>query len=467
MSHAAAARPKGLSARAAQAFGLLAGFALLWAAGRYAPHEAGAMATLGALGFLLLGGTLASELLEPIGIPHLTGYLAVGIVAGPNVLHLIDHETVESLSSINDLALALIAFEGGAELKLDLIKKGLRSLAVSTVMQHTLVLVIMAAVFVAARPLLPFAKNLSTMPLIGVALLWGVLSTSRSPSATLGILSQTRANGPVARFTLAFVMTSDVVVVVAAATTITLARSLIDPNASLSAEEFVRLGHELLGSVSLGTTLGLLIVAYLRFVNRQFLLVVIALGFGFTQVLKYLGLEPLLTFLVAGFLVQNLSKQGEKFLHGIQDTGSVVYVVFFATAGAHLNIPLLRKMWVVALVLFAARAAASMGVSALATRVAKDPPVLRRWAWSGLVSQAGLTLGLSAVIANAFPSFGPDFRSLAIATVAVNEMVGPILFKLALDRAGETSGVVETVRGEGHSLRPPPPPPDSDPAPDS
>lgn len=454
MSHAAA-RPKGFSTRAAQAFGLFVVFGLLWAAAHYTSHERSTVVTVGALGFLLMGGTLASELLEPIGIPHLTGYLAVGILAGPNVLHLIDHETVESLSSINGLALALIAFEGGAELKIDLLKKGLKSLAVSTLLQHTVVLVVMAGVFMLARPIIPFAKALPTSVLVGVALLWGVLATTRSPSATLGILSQTRANGPLARFTLAFVMTSDVMVVVLAALGITIARSLVDPNASFSSEEFVRLGHEMLGSVSLGTTLGLLIVVYLRFVGRQFLLVVIALGFGFTEILKYLGLEPLLTFMVAGFLVQNLSKQGEKFLHGIQDTGSVVYVVFFATAGAHLNIPLLKKMWVVALVLFVARLATSVGVSALASRIAGDPPVLRRWAWSGLVSQAGLALGVAALIANAFPGFGPDFRSLAIASVAVNEMVGPILFKLALDRGGETSGTPESVRADLHQGAPP------------
>jgi hypothetical protein len=64
---------------------------------------------------------------------------------------------------------------------------------------------------------------------------------------------------------------------------------------------------------------------------------------------------------------------------------------------------------------------------------------VRNWGWSGLVSQAGLTIGLSLVIAREFPAFGADFRSLAIAMVALNEMLGPVLFKLALDRAGETA----------------------------
>jgi hypothetical protein len=81
------------------------------------------------------------------------------------------------------------------------------------------------------------------------------------------------------------------------------------------------------------------------------------------------------------------------------------------------------------------------------------PPVLRQWSWSGLVAQAGLVLGLAAVIAREFPTFGVPFRSLVIATVAINQLVGPILFKIALDRTGETS------RQEAVSLasiRPPP-----------
>ena len=76
------------------------------------------------------------------------------------------------------------------------------------------------------------------------------------------------------------------------------------------------------------------------------------------------------------------------------------------------------------------------------SRIANDPPVLRRWGWASLISQAGLTLGLSVVVARNFPEFGEGFRSLAIATVAINEMIGPVLFKLSLDRSGEAQPAV-------------------------
>jgi Kef-type K+ transport system membrane component KefB len=142
-------------------------------------------------------------------------------------------------------------------------------------------------------------------------------------------------------------------------------------------------------------------------------------------------------------VVQNMTDQGAKLIHAIEQTGSVVYVVFFATAGAHLDVPLLRTLWPVALALSGSRAFISWVATRISSRIADDPPVLRRWGWSSLVSQAGITLGLSVVVEREFPSFGHGFRALAIATVALNEVAGPILFKLALDRAGEASKAAE------------------------
>lgn len=391
------------------------------------------------IGFLLLAGTLTSRLIERFGVPHLTGYLLAGVLAGPHVLHLIDHESVRRLQPVNTLALALIAFAGGAEIKLETIKKTLRSLAVAMVLQCVLVFAAVTIVFVLVAPtLIPFTWSLTTTGVLGVAILWGVLAVSRSPAATLAVLAETHARGPLTTFSLGFVMSSDVVVVLLLAGATAVARPLLDPSLSLSLAAFHSLGHEILGSVSIGTTLGLVLAGYLKLVGRQLLVVLVALGFGATETLRYLHFEPLLTFLVAGFVVQNLSRQGDKLLHAIEGTGAVVYVVFFATAGAHLDLSLLKELWGVAVILAGSRALSTLAAARLSSRIAKDSRVVRTWGWAPLVSQAGLTLGLSAAVAREFPAFGPAFRALAIATVALNELVGPVLFKVALDRAKET-----------------------------
>lgn len=441
---------KTLLAHASHALSLAIVFAILWGAVKLVPGYEGQASVIAALGFLLLAGTLTSELVEVLGVPHLTGYLAAGIIAGPHVLHLIDHPSVKRLEIVNTLAIAIIALAGGAELRIDGLKRALRSLAISSVLQTFLGLLVVGGIFVAVRP--PFTRELAFSAIVGVALLWGVFSISRSPSALLAVLSQTRASGPLAQYSLAFVMTSDVVVVSVLATALTIAKPLIDPAATLSAGAFRALGYEVLGSVSMGTTLGLVLAGYLRLSGRQLLLVLVALGFGATEVLHYLQLEPLLTFLVAGFVVQNLSKQGDKFLHALEETGGVVFVVFFASAGAHLNVPLLKEYWPIALVLTGSRAFVTIATAKLSSRLAKDEPMVAKWGWSGLLSQAGVSLGIAQVIARQFPaSFGPAFRDLAVACIAVNEMVGPVVFKLALDRAKETKAPTDRIEAKPES----------------
>jgi Kef-type K+ transport system membrane component KefB len=431
---------KGFSTRLLQGGLLLLFFGLLYGASLAVPRPSPHGGTAAALGFLLLAGTLASELLEPFGLPHLTGYMAAGVLAGPHVLHLIDHDAVDDVSLVNALALSLIALAGGAELKIDAIRRALRGLSVAMTLHSTLGFAALSAVFYACRDLMPFMHPMAPAAAFGVALLWGALAVSRSPSATLAILSQTRARGPLAQHTLAFVMTSDVVVLAQLALTTAFARSLLEPGISFSTAELASLGYEMLGSVAVGTALGLVLALYLRLIGRQLLLVLVALGFGASEVLRYLHFDAMLTFVVAGFVVQNLSRQGDVLVHAVARTAGLVFVVFFATAGAHLDLPLLRQLWPVALILVASRVAVTWALARTSASLTREPPLIRHWGWSGLVSQAGLTLGMSVIIERTFPAFGAPFRALAIAAVAFNEVLGPILFKYALDRAGESVG---------------------------
>ena len=444
--------PKGVGARVVQGGTLLLLFALFWAGKKVAPEASGHATTIASVGLLLLAGTLVSELVEPLGLPHLTGYLGAGLLAGPYVLRLVDEHAVKDLSVVNALALALIALSGGAELRLDVLRRTARSIAWGHLFQTLLIVVGMSGVFLALRGFMPFLASLSFTAAVGVALMWGTLSVTRSPSACLGILAQTRAKGPLADFSLSFIMASDVLVIVLLAGMMALTRPLIEPSAQFALTAFVELGHDLIGSIAIGTTMGLILAAYLRLVDRELILVMVALGFGGTEVLNYLRFDTLLSFIVAGFVVQNLTNQGEKLLHAVERTSAPVFILFFATAGADLDIPLLGKLWPVAVALAGGRMIITWIAARLGSRAAKDAPALVSWGWSSLVSQAGLALGIAVVIERSFPAFGEGFRSLAVATVAINEVVGPILFKLALDRAGETSRAPAVTRP---SLTPP------------
>jgi Kef-type K+ transport system membrane component KefB len=421
----------------------------MFGAARAVPGDPGTAGSLAAFGFLLLAGSALAAALEPVGFPHLTAYLLAGVLVGPHVLHVVDHGAVADLQVVNTVALALIALAGGAELRMADLRGALRGLAWATLVQNGAGLLGMAVVFFAARPLVPFARDLSPGAAAGVALLWGVVAITRSPSATLGILAQTRARGPVTSHTLNFVMTSDVVVVVVMALALTAARPLLEPGTSLDLGALGEVGHELLGSVAIGTTLGLALALYLRTVGRQVLLVLLALGLVFTELFAWLRFEWLLIFIVAGFVVQNLSRQGPRFLHEVERAGEIAYVVFFATAGAHLDLPLVATLWPAALVLAVSRAAIAFGAQRASSRLAGDPPAVARWGFAGLVSQAGLALGIASKVAAEFPAFGPAFGALAVAVVSVNEMAGPVLFKVALDRTGESAAPAPAPAAEG------------------
>ena len=109
-----------------------------------------------------------------------------------------------------------------------------------------------------------------------------------------------------------------------------------------------------------------------------------------------------------------------------------------------------------ALALCGGRALFTYIAARISSKLANDPPVVRKWGWSSLVSQAGLALGLGTVVKNSFPSIGDGLGSMVIAAVAINEMIGPVLFKMALDRSGESDRSEPAARP---SLAPPPPEP--------
>lgn len=423
---------------ALRALVLLLCFGAMLGAARIAPAYAGSATPVAALGFLLLGGVLLGQLVEPLRLPHLTGYLLAGMLAGPHGLGMIGHETVGQLQVINALALALISFSAGAELTVDMLRRGLRGLLVGAFCQSVLLFAFMVAVFLLARPLLPFARSLPGSAALGVALLWATVAIVKSPAATLGVLAETGARGPLARYALGMVVVLDVIVLLLFTVTVVVARGLIEGGARLSLADLTPVGHEVVASIAVGTTLGLLVAAYLWQISAGLPLFLVAVGYGATELARFFGYDPMLIFVVAGFVVQNLSEQGKKLLHAIERSGQVVFVVFFANAGAHLDLHALRTLWPVALLLFGGRAVGTVLAARLGSRIARDEEVVRRYGAVPLLSQAGVAIGIAVAIASAFPSIGEAFRSLAIAVVGINEAIGPVLFKLALDRAGET-----------------------------
>jgi Kef-type K+ transport system membrane component KefB len=387
---------------------------------------------------LLFAGTLAANVLQPLRLPQLTAYILVGVVGGPNVLRLMDGRTLETLAPVSSLAISLIALAGGLELEFGELRHKIAGLFWANLSNTLVVTILTGGAFIYWARFLPFTSGMGLAALCSAAVIWGVLSSSRSPSATLAVLAQTGARGNFSRWTLQFVMSSDIVVVVVMTLLLAVVRPFLVEGSEFSWTRLAAMAHELVGSVSLGVTLGLVLAAYLRLGGKQFLLLLLILGFVATDLLSYVQYDSLLTFLVAGATVRNFSRDTQSFRTTVMKTSGVVFVVFFGVAGAHLDFALLRKFWSITVGFFVVRAIATMLAMRLANQFANESPDVKRWSWAPLISQAGLTLALAASLMREFPAVGQSLRSLIIATVAINELLGPILFKIALDRTGES-----------------------------
>jgi Kef-type K+ transport system membrane component KefB len=389
-----------------------------------------------ALGYLVIAGQAAGSIAALVRLPRLTGYLVAGLLSGPEGFALFSSAEVRSLSLINALALALIALQAGAEMTLPMLARTGRSLAASSLAQIAVVIPAMALAFYLSRDLLPFTAKEPTSVVVALAVLWGVFMLTRSPAVTLAVLSETRAKGPMADFSLGIVVVLDVIVLPLFAVAFALARGevLQEP---FSAAAFSHLANELFASVAAGISLGLLTALLFLFARRERALVVIVLSYAVTAACAYLRYDTLLVFVIGGFLVMNLTKQGKALVETSEDLASAVMIVFFATAGAKLDPRGLVAVWPVALLMFVVRAASTWVSVALGARLARDPPAVRRNAWLSLISQAGVTIGLATIVADALPGVGAPFASLVIAAVSINTIAGAVVFKLGLSRAGE------------------------------
>lgn len=401
-----------------------------------APARDVASSTLLGLGILIFGGYIAAHLCENLGLPHLTGYIVAGLVLGPHTLGFVSDDTIQGLRPTNSVALALIALTAGAELSFGLLRRGARSLGYAIAAHLLIVLPMTFAALLALRRFLPFLQALPIAGAAAAALLWAVIAMSRSPSSTLGVISQLRPAGPLTRHVLSVVITMDLVVLISFSIARLIAAIALE-GGSTNLSALGELGTTLTGSLACGTTVGLVIALWLKLVRRQLILFLLIIAYAGTQLAGYFHFEPLLLFLTAGFVVSNLTGQGEELMDLVGAGGQIVFVVFFSLAGAHVDLGLVGRVWPIAVTLWAVRAIATVIGSRAGAALAHDEPAVRRYAGFSMLSQAGTTITLSTAVGDRFPALA-GLTAIAVAVAALDELTGPLLFKWSLDRAGES-----------------------------
>lgn len=423
---------------------------LMQAARSFAPDTAaggGAAGTALACGYLLLSAFLMGSLFKSLRLPRLTGYLATGIVVGPNVLNLVGQPMVANLQIFNGVAIALIALTAGVELDLRMMKPLLRSIMWLTAVAvcGTMVLITGAAMLV--RHHLPFMHGLTEVQIIAMCAVLGVTMVAQSPAVVVALQSEMASDGPLTRTVLGVVVMSDLLVIVLFAIVSSIAKSVLGSETDALHTAAV-LAWEIIGSVVIGVLVGIVISVYLRFVKVSAGLFLIAAAFLLAEVGQRIDLDPLLLALAAGVFTRNLTAQGPRLQNEIEFSSLPVYVVFFAVTGATIHIKELLVVGLPALALVSTRAAGFIGLGRVATSLAQATDNVRKYVGFGLTPQAGLALALALLFVKTFPSLGEGAAALVFGGVAINEMVAPILYRFALVRTGEAGQARRTHEEE-------------------
>lgn len=410
---------------------LLAGIELIVPLGSFGQ---GAQALL-TFGFLILAAYTVGELAATIRIPKIVGYLMAGVIFGPSVLNVVTQEGALRLTGVSNLAIGFIAFLAGAELQWAEVRdNGIKLLKIMATEVGLSFVLLAAAIFGMATyfdviPDPTFHRNLA------FALLFATIAVVHSPAVTMALLTETRAKGPVARTTLGVVLLSDVVVVLLFTAMLWVARALVPVEGATVNVALVV--WEIVGALLIGALIGLGIAAYLRFAGKELMLFAVLITFFGLELTRVLHVELLLTLLTAGFVSENVSKDGERLRHAMERSAAPLFVVFFALSGAAIGLRQVAPLLPLVIPLAIFRAGVLKGGVWLGGRWAGASDVEQKYVWLGLVSQVGVAIGLTVIVAEAYPVLGEQLRSLALAFIAINQTVGPVLFRRALEKSGE------------------------------
>jgi Trk K+ transport system NAD-binding subunit/Kef-type K+ transport system membrane component KefB len=374
----------------------------------------------------------------------------MGIIVGPYVLDMIPREAIDDLDFVNDFALAFIAFTVGAELYLRELRNRFRSITGMTIAQLiiTFILGSLAVFFIAEY--IPFMQMMDIKSKITVSLLAGTIFVARSPASAIAIVHEMRAKGPFTQTAIGVTVLKDFLVIILFALNITIGEALI-AGTSLNLIYIILLLFDLLFAVILGYALSKILGFIISFKTSAIVKTILILiaGYGIFALshsirewsLLYLNIEiyiePLLICIIGSFILTNYSKHRPEFLKILLDSRNAVYVIFFTLIGASISLGILTMVWSISIVLFVIRLAALVIAGYAGVALGGDPARFNRIAWMPYVTQAGVSLGLTTVVAGEFVEWGTEFATVIIAVIVMNQIVGPPLFKWAINIAGE------------------------------
>lgn len=383
--------------------------------------------TLFYLALILFSGLICGRAVKHIKLPNVTGYLIAGLLLGPHILKLVPTSLIGSLELISEMALAFIAFSIGSEFKLSYLKKvGLTPIVIA-------ILEGLAATF-----LVTLALVLSGFD-IKVALLLGAIASATAPAATIMVVKQFNAKGPVTETLLSVVALDDAVALIAFGFSMAIVNSLQNPNKASLMMAIITPFIEIIGSVVLGFLLGLLFTIPLRYFKKASNRTIITTGFVFlgSALATMLGLSPLLLCMCMGAMLININKSGNEIMGLVDNVTPPIFLMFFVVSGMELDITSIPKIGVIGIIYVICRVIGKVAGAYIGAAIMKAPAPVKKYLGYSLVPQAGVAIGLSLIAANTLPELGQAIRTVVLCATFIYELTGPTITKLSLEKAGE------------------------------
>lgn len=407
------------------------------------------MQTLLALSVAMLAGLMMSRLTKVWNLPAVTAYLVAGILIGPYCLGqlgipglgFISHEDVTSYSIISETALGFIAIAMGNEFRLSELKQIGRQAVVIAIFQAVVATIFVDAALITLHFIMPEKLPLSC------AITLGAVATATAPAATLMVVKQYKADGPLTKMLLPVVALDDVVGLIVFAISFGIAKAIEQGSLDMISV-IVNPLVEVIASLILGSLIGLLFHFTEQFFHSRSKRMTISVTYVFLAVALsmaefHLGpvtveFSSLLVCMMMGTIFCNLCDFSEELMERMDRWTGPIMVLFFVISGADLEFSVFSD-WAIILVgvvYIIFRSAGKIVGANISAGFMKCAPTIKKYLGITLLPQAGVALGMS-LTAMSLGEPGVVIRSVALFAVLVYELVGPLLTRIALEKAGE------------------------------
>ena len=428
------------------------------------------MEILLSLSIALLAGMLLSRLAKLARLPAVTAYLVTGILIGPYVLGQLGIEglgfiegSVEKFSILSDVALGFIAFSIGNEFRLAQLKKIGKQATIIGILQAVVTTVIVDAALIVFHFLRP-----DVLPLESAVIL-GAIASATAPAATLMVVKQYKAKGPVTDTLLPVVALDDAVGLILFAVSFGVAKAIGTGNVDI-VSIIVNPLLEIVLSLALGAIMGWLFSFCERFfhsrskrlsVSVAFVILTIALSMIKLEAGKiHFAFSPLLTCMMLGTIFCNICDFSEELMDRVDRWTAPLFCLFFVISGAELDLSIFTKGMVVLIgvIYIISRSIGKYSGAFTSAKLAKSDDNIVKYLGITLLPQAGVALGMANLVQQSVLDLGSQGALIAeivvnitLFAVLIYELIGPLLTKIALQKAGEIDPEGKTSAREEHA----------------